>query len=72
MSKNLAHDSAATHLKMFQWIDTECRKPQMGEQRQQKKQRMKVRILNSCCKRIVREYSSARAHLLSAPRPTTA
>jgi len=35
LSKALAHDSAATHLKMFQWIDTECRKPQMGEQCQQ-------------------------------------
>jgi len=33
--KALAHDSAATHLKMFQWIDTECRKPQMGEHCQQ-------------------------------------
>ena len=35
ISKALAHDSAATHLKMFHWIDTECRKPQMGEQCQQ-------------------------------------
>jgi len=35
LSKALAHDTAATHLKMFQWIDTACRKPQMGEQCQQ-------------------------------------
>jgi len=35
LSNALAHDSAATHLKMFQWIDTECRKPQMGEECQQ-------------------------------------
>jgi len=35
ISKALTHDSAATHLKMFHWIDTECRKPQMGEQCQQ-------------------------------------
>jgi len=30
--KALAHDSAVTHLKVFHWIDTECRKPQMGTQ----------------------------------------
>jgi len=35
LSKALAHDSATTRLKMFEWIDTECRKPQMGEQCQQ-------------------------------------
>jgi hypothetical protein len=35
INKALAHDSVATHLKMFHWIDTECRKPQMGEQCQQ-------------------------------------
>jgi len=35
ISKALSHDSAATHLKMYPWIDTECRKPQMGAQCQQ-------------------------------------
>jgi len=32
ISKALEHDSAATHLKMFHRINTECRKPQMGAQ----------------------------------------
>jgi len=33
--KAMAYDSAATHLKVFHWIDTEYRKPQMGAQCQQ-------------------------------------
>jgi len=69
-SKALAHDSAATNLEMYHWIDTECRKPQMGTQCQ-RNQRMKGRILTPCCKCIARDYRSERAHLWSAPRLTT-
>jgi len=61
-SKALAHDSAATNFKMYHWIDTECRKPQMGTQCQ-RNQRMKGRILTSCCKCIARNYRSELAHL---------
>ena len=43
-NKALAHDSASTNLKMYHWIDIECRKPQMGTQCQ-RNQRMKGCIL---------------------------
>ena len=53
--KALAHDSAAMNLEMYHWIDTDCRKPQMGTQCQ-RNQRMKGRILTPCCKCIARDY----------------
>jgi len=61
-SKALAHDSAATNLEMYHWIDTEFRKPQMGTHCQ-RIQRMKGRILTPCCKCIARNYPSELAHL---------
>jgi len=61
-SKALADDSAATNLKMYHWIDTECRKPQMGAQCR-RNQRMNGCILTPCCKCIARNYRSERAHL---------
>ena len=41
------------------FLDTECRKPQMGTQ-YQRNQRMKGRILTPCCKCIARDYGRER------------